>query len=42
MLVNHKQETLRWLDVNGNLTTNPTDADRVRVGTANPDFTGGI
>jgi hypothetical protein len=30
------------VDVNGNVTTTPTDSDRVRVGTANPDFTGGI
>jgi hypothetical protein len=24
------------------VTTTPTDSDRVRVGTANPDFTGGM
>jgi TonB-linked SusC/RagA family outer membrane protein len=40
--VNSQTGNAEWLDVNGNVTTTPTDSDRVRVGTANPDFTGGI
>ena len=40
--VNAQTGNAEWLDVNGNVTTTPTDNDRVRVGTANPDFTGGI
>ncbi|MFV8354138.1 SusC/RagA family TonB-linked outer membrane protein [Flavobacterium sp. XS1P32] len=40
--VNPQTGNAEWLDVNGNVTTAPTDSDRVRVGTANPDFTGGI
>ena len=40
--VNAQTGNAEWLDVNGNVTTTPTDSDRVRVGTANPDFTGGL
>lgn len=40
--VNAQTGNAEWLDVNGNVTTTPTDNDRVRVGSANPDFTGGI
>jgi hypothetical protein len=40
--VNAQTGNAEWLDVNGNVTINPTDSDRVRVGSANPDFTGGI
>jgi hypothetical protein len=39
--VNVQTGNAEWLDVNGN-DYNSTDSDRVRVGTANPDFTGGI
>jgi TonB-linked SusC/RagA family outer membrane protein len=40
--VNAQTGDAEWLDVDGNATTTPTDSDRVRVGSANPDFTGGI
>ena len=31
-----------WLDVNGNVTTNPSSADRVVTGSPLPDFSGGM
>lgn len=31
-----------WLDIDGNVTTNPTAADRVITGDANPDAVGGF
>jgi TonB-dependent starch-binding outer membrane protein SusC len=40
--VNPQTGNAEWLDVNGNVTTNPTDNDRVIVGDANPDFSGGM
>jgi len=40
--VNPQSGNAEWLDVNGNVTTNPSDNDRVVVGDANPDFSGGM
>jgi TonB-linked SusC/RagA family outer membrane protein len=40
--VNPQTGNAEWLDVNGNVTTSPTDNDRVIVGDANPEFYGGI
>jgi TonB-linked SusC/RagA family outer membrane protein len=40
--VNPQTGDAEWLDRNGNITTAPTANDRVIVGDANPDFTGGI
>ena len=40
--VNPETGDAEWLDKNGNPTTSPTADDRVIVGDANPDFTGGF
>lgn len=40
--VNPQTGDAEWLDFDGNTTTTPTAADRVIVGDANPDFTGGL
>ena len=40
--VNPQTGNAEWLDSKGNPTINPTDSDRVIVGDANPDFSGGI
>jgi TonB-linked SusC/RagA family outer membrane protein len=40
--VNAQTGNAEWLDINGNVTTAPTDNDRVIVGDANPEFYGGI
>jgi TonB-dependent starch-binding outer membrane protein SusC len=40
--VNPTTGNAEWLDFNGNPTTTPTANDRVIVGDANPDFTGGF
>ncbi|MFV8359373.1 SusC/RagA family TonB-linked outer membrane protein [Flavobacterium sp. LS1P3] len=40
--VNAQTGNAEWLDVNGKVTTTPTDNDRVVVGDANPEFFGGI
>ncbi|MGQ3676830.1 SusC/RagA family TonB-linked outer membrane protein [Tenacibaculum discolor] len=40
--VNPETGDAEWLDVDGNPTTNPTSADRVIAGDANPDFVGGF
>ncbi|HHC78241.1 MAG TPA: TonB-dependent receptor [Flavobacteriia bacterium] len=40
--VNPQTGDAEWLDINGNPTTNPTSADRVIAGDANPDFVGGF
>jgi TonB-linked SusC/RagA family outer membrane protein len=40
--VNPQTGNAEWLDINGNPTISPTDNDRVIVGDANPDFSGGI
>jgi hypothetical protein len=40
--VNPQTGNAEWLDINGNTTINPSDNDRVIVGDANPDFSGGI
>ena len=40
--VNPETGDAEWLDRNGNPTTSPTADDRVIVGDANPDFTGGL
>jgi TonB-linked SusC/RagA family outer membrane protein len=40
--VNSQTGDAEWLDVDGNITNNPTASDRVVVGDANPDFAGGI
>ena len=40
--VNPQTGDAEWLDRDGNVTLNPTENDRVIVGDANPDFTGGL
>lgn len=40
--INSQTGDAEWLDRDGNITTSPTANDRVIVGDANPDFTGGI
>lgn len=40
--INPQTGNAEWLDKNGNVTTTPTSNDRVIVGDANPDFTGGF
>jgi TonB-linked SusC/RagA family outer membrane protein len=40
--VNSDTGNAEWLDFNGNVTNAPTASDRVIVGDANPDFTGGF
>jgi TonB-dependent starch-binding outer membrane protein SusC len=40
--VNPETGHAEWLDINGEPTTTPTAADRVVVGSAIPDFTGGL
>lgn len=40
--INSETGNAEWLDVDGNPTTTPTAADRVFVGSAIPDFIGGI
>ncbi|EKT3957783.1 SusC/RagA family TonB-linked outer membrane protein [Flavobacterium psychrophilum] len=40
--VNTQTGNAEWLDRNGNATTTPKADDRVIVGDANPDFTGGF
>lgn len=40
--INPQTGNAEWLDKNGNPTTTPTSDDRVIVGDANPDFTGGL
>ncbi|MEM7381007.1 MAG: TonB-dependent receptor, partial [Bacteroidota bacterium] len=40
--VNPQTGDAEWLDVNGNVTTNPGSADRVVTGSPLPDFSGGI
>jgi TonB-linked SusC/RagA family outer membrane protein len=40
--VNPTTGNAEWLDFNGNTTMAPTANDRVIVGDANPDFTGGL
>ncbi|MFT6837634.1 MAG: TonB-linked SusC/RagA family outer membrane protein [Sediminicola sp.] len=40
--VNAQTGDFEWLDVDGNLTTTPTQADRVIAGQANPDWVGGL
>ena len=40
--VNPQTGDAEWLDADGNITTNPTQADRVVAGQANPDFVGGL
>ena len=40
--INPQTGDAEWLDANGNVTLAPTAQDRVIVGDANPDFTGGI
>ncbi|NER15423.1 SusC/RagA family TonB-linked outer membrane protein [Leptobacterium flavescens] len=40
--VNSQTGDAEWLDVNGNVTTNPSSADRVVTGSPLPDFSGGI
>jgi len=40
--VNSQTGDAEWLDVNGNITTAPTSADRVVTGSPLPDFSGGM
>ncbi|MEM0931057.1 MAG: TonB-dependent receptor [Bacteroidota bacterium] len=40
--VNPQTGDAEWLDVNGNVTTNPSSADRVVTGSPLPDFSGGM
>ena len=40
--INPQTGDAEWLDVNGNVTTNPGSGDRVVVGSPLPDFSGGI
>jgi TonB-linked SusC/RagA family outer membrane protein len=40
--VNPETGDAEWLDAEGNITLSPTSADRVIVGSAIPDFTGGL
>ena len=40
--VNSLTGDAEWLDANGNVTTTPTADDRVYVGSAIPDYTGGL
>jgi TonB-linked SusC/RagA family outer membrane protein len=40
--VNSQTGDFEWLDADGNVTTSPTQADRVIAGQANPDWVGGL
>ncbi|TAI49757.1 SusC/RagA family TonB-linked outer membrane protein [Flagellimonas allohymeniacidonis] len=40
--VNSQTGDAEWLDVNGNITTNPGSGDRVVTGSPLPDFSGGM
>ncbi|WP_194851077.1 SusC/RagA family TonB-linked outer membrane protein [Nonlabens antarcticus] len=40
--VNPQTGDAEWLDVNGDITNNPSASDRVLLGNANPEFVGGL